>query len=463
MSHLPLPLRRIRLLLACTLVLAGLLGLLWPSGVGAQPADAQPEVDDLPSTRVDVLPLTGAIDRAVVSGIRWVLDTAAADGVDLVVLQLDTPGALAVDDEEVLGALADSPVPVAVYAGPGLVEAQVEGLGVLMLLAADIAAMAPDATIGPALPVDLADDTDAGRHVLEHAVSARDEPDTERVADLLATTRLDATAALDAGLVDLVADGVETLLVDLDGTEVTTAGGQTRTLELGSGDDVGVRFTTIGLVRRVLHASSTPTLLYLTLLVGVALLLFELFQPGFGVAGFAAAVLLPIAGYGVMVLPVAWWAALLLVLGLALLAGDVAVAGLGIPTAAGTLAIVLGSMNLFPSPHLGIAGWLIAFMTVSALVFFVVIMTIVLRAQAGPDREAVAALVGEVGVVRSVLNPEGHVFIDEALWRSRWTGEGKLTVGTTVEVVGVDGAVLLVDRVATPTVPHDAAGRSSST
>jgi membrane-bound ClpP family serine protease len=139
------------------------------------------------------------------------------------------------------------------------------------------------------------------------------------------------------------------------------------------------------------------------------------------------------------------------------------VAGLGIPTAAGTLAIVLGSMSLFPSPHLGIAGWIIAFMTISALVFFVVIMTIVLRAQAGPDREAVAALVGQVGVVRSVLNPEGHVFIDEALWRSRWTGEGKLTVGTTVEVVGVDGAVLLVDRVATPTVPRDAAGRSSST
>ncbi|MBW3664629.1 MAG: hypothetical protein KY469_16135 [Actinobacteria bacterium] len=459
MSHLSLPPRRIRLLLACTLVLASLLGLLWTSGATARATE-----DDRPTTRVDVLPLTGAIDRAVVSGIRSVLDTAADDGVDLVVLQIDTPGALAVDDAEVLGALASSTVPVAVYAGPGLVQAEVQGLGVSMLLVADIAAMAPDATLGPALPVDLADDVGEGREVLEAAVaSAGVDVDADELAELLATARLDATDALEAGVVDLVADGVETLLVDLDGIEVTATDGALRTLELGNDDDVGVRFTTIGLVRRVLHASSTPTLLYLTLLVGVALLLFELFQPGFGVAGFAAAVLLPIAGYGVVVLPIAWWAALLIVVGLALLAIDVAVAGLGIPTAAGTLAIVLGSMNLFPSPHLGMAGWIIALMTVSAVVFFVVIMTIVLRAQAGPDREAVAALVGKVGVVRSVLNPEGHVFIEHALWRSRWTGEGRLAVGTTVEVVGVDGAVLLVDRVATATGPSDVADRSTST
>jgi hypothetical protein len=49
-------------------------------------------------------------------------------------------------------------------------------------------------------------------------------------------------------------------------------------------------------------------------------------------------------------------------------------------------------------------------------------------------------LVGRAGIVRSVLNPEGHVYIDGALWRARWTGEAKRAkVGTPVRVHGVDG------------------------
>jgi len=55
-------------------------------------------------------------------------------------------------------------------------------------------------------------------------------------------------------------------------------------------------------------------------------------------------------------------------------------------------------------------------------------------------------LVGRSGIVRSVLNPEGHVYIDGALWRARWTGETKrVKVGTPVTVHGVDGALVLVE------------------
>jgi len=74
------------------------------------------------------------------------------------------------------------------------------------------------------------------------------------------------------------------------------------------------------------------------------------------------------------------------------------------------------------------------------------VMTIVLRAQAGPDDLAVEQLVGRPGIVRSVLNPEGHVYIDGALWRARWNGDGRrLKVGKPVRVHGVDGAVVLVE------------------
>jgi membrane-bound serine protease (ClpP class) len=69
----------------------------------------------------------------------------------------------------------------------------------------------------------------------------------------------------------------------------------------------------------------------------------------------------------------------------------------------------------------------------------------VLRAQAGPEGVAVEELVGRAGVVRSILDPEGHVWVDGALWRARWTGpEQRTKVGTPVRVTGVEGPLVLV-------------------
>ncbi len=85
-----------------------------------------------------------------------------------------------------------------------------------------------------------------------------------------------------------------------------------------------------------------------------------------------------------------------------------------------------------------------------AIIYFVVIMTVVLRAQSGPDPTSTGRdLVGHIGTVRSVLNPEGHVFVAGVLWRARWVGEdiGRIRTGTAVRVRGIDGSLLLVDAV----------------
>ena len=80
------------------------------------------------------------------------------------------------------------------------------------------------------------------------------------------------------------------------------------------------------------------------------------------------------------------------------------------------------------------------------IVFFVLVMTTVLRAQAGPEGNDVTELIGRTGVVRSMLNPEGHVFIDGALWRARAAGDAAevVRVGTQVRVADVDGPVIVV-------------------
>jgi membrane-bound serine protease (ClpP class) len=415
----------------------------------AAPADAQADVSrDI--RRVEILPLRGGfLDPPVAAQIEDVLDLAEREGAELVVLQFDAAGGVAVDTATLVARIAASPIPVAVSVGPIGSGPQAAGAAAAVFLAAHVRAVAPDATVGPLAPLDLRD-LDAARpdalSLLVGTPRLGGAPDAEPDAALqavlaqLTDAAVDADTLVDAGLARITT-GIEPLLVELDGQRVTTVAGE---LELRlRPDELQVRFHSLGLLRRLLHAAATAPFVYLLLVLGLGMLLFEVFQPGFGVAGLAGVITAVIGLVGAFILPVRWWAVALVVLGLLLYALDTAIAGFGPVTALATAVFVAGSWWFYAAPALQLSGWLIALATLTAFVFFVFVMTTVLRAQAGPEGTDVMELVGRSGVVRSMLNPEGHVFIDGALWRARVEGD-PIRVGTPVRVTGVDGPVILV-------------------
>ncbi|MCC5949640.1 MAG: hypothetical protein JJT89_14410 [Nitriliruptoraceae bacterium] len=411
--------------------------------------DVDPELGD---RVVEILALRqGFLDPPVSAQIRDIIALAEEQGSQLVVLQFSAPGGVSVDLDELLRAMEDSTVPIAVALGPLGTGAQAAGAAGLVWLAADIRSVAADATVGPLDPADLADT--AGEYPVAQRTAAFLEAigADEDLAERLLTEQVPAEDLVDAGVVSLTAQNLEPLLVDLDGVTVATSAGDS-TLRI-RGDEVEVRFHSLGLIRRILHAATTAPFIYLLMVVGLGMLLFEVFQPGFGVAGLAGIITAGIGAFGLTVLPIVWWGVALVVLGLILYAVDTAIAGFGPVTLAATVAFVVGSLNFYASPALALNGWLIAATTITAFVFFVFVMTTILRAQAGPEGVSVDDLVGRPGIVRSVLNPEGHVYIDGALWRARWTGETKRAkVGTPVRVHAVDGPLVLVE----PFQPADA-------
>jgi membrane-bound serine protease (ClpP class) len=430
---------------ALVLTMTAVLASAQTAGAGAASTLAQEVDDDLGENVVEILALrAGFLDPPVAAQMRDVIELAEAQGSQLVVLQYSAPGGVSADTDELLRVMADSPVPIAVLLGPIGSGAEAVGAAGLVWLGADIRAVAIDASVGPLDPADLAD-TDGTYPVAQRtaafvtAIGADDE-----LADRLLTEAVGAEDLLDAGAVSLTAQGLEPLLVELDGRTVDTGQGEV-TLRIRA-DEVEVRFHSLGLVRRLLHAATTAPFIYLLLVVGLGMVLFEVFQPGFGVAGAAGLLVVGIGVFGLTVLPVVWWGVALVILGLILYAVDTAIAGFGPVTLAATIAFVVGSLNFYDAPSLALNGWLIAATTLTAFGFFVFVMTTILRAQAGPEGVAVDDLVGRAGIVRSVLNPEGHVYIDGALWRARWTGEAKRAkVGTPVRVHAVDGPVVLVE------------------
>jgi membrane-bound serine protease (ClpP class) len=444
------------------LLLAGLaLALL------AAPVPAAAQSDRVPV--VNVVRLSGAIDSAYAGYLRGELDRSEERGDLAVVLQLVGSGSIGVDAAALVERVKNAEVPVVAWVGPiplGRSEA-IAGTHTALWLAADLRFVANGAEVrsmqplqpggsGAGLPdvlaaLDADADTDTDTSALAGLLDRGGELSDRAVLDRGLATPVprtgDSEGRITPGSVNSIADVVRAL----DG-RTFDLGSRSATVELGPDlQSFDIRNANPGLITRVRQALGTnPTLVYLLLVVGAGAVVFELFQPGFGPAGYSGVLLLALAGYGLLALPTSPLGALLTLAGLALLAVDVARGGLGLVTWGGTVALTAGSLLLFesegsalrvPWPYvvLGVAG---------SWIFYVVVMTVVLRALRGQSAQLGQALVGRIGEVRSTLNPQGHVLVEGGLWRARaleW--DGPVAAGTRVEVTGVDEEALLLDVV----------------
>jgi membrane-bound serine protease (ClpP class) len=145
---------------------------------------------------------------------------------------------------------------------------------------------------------------------------------------------------------------------------------------------------------------------------------------------------------------------ILLILGVALLVAEVALAARGVLATTGVGALVAG-VALAVFNELGtVAVALVLTAPVVAGLAALAVLTLRLGVAAGraPVRCGAEGVLGHVGVVRRRLDPLGQVAIDGELWRARrsWAEEEDvLTEGDPVVVDRVDGLTLAVRRAET--------------
>jgi membrane-bound serine protease (ClpP class) len=379
--------------------------------------------------RVEVFEASGVIDTSMLGALRRDLAAAERRGADVFLIQLDSFGSLGVDPAELTRAVAGAEVPVAVWVGPR--AARASGAATFLLTAADVVAVSRDARVGPALPAELG----RGRRAAAEASLVA----AERLPAAVAATTVDGAAAEAAGLADYQAESLPDAVSRLDGRQVADP---PRTLEVSR---FQVRFLSRPLLDQVRHGLANPSLAYLLLLAAAACLSFEWFQPGFGVAGACGLVVALLGAYALVVLPTNWLALGLLLAGFGLFTVDAAVGGLGLGTAGATALTAAGSWWLFssPSPLLRLDGRLAVAGVAWSVLWFVVILTVLLRSQRQVPM-GTEVLVGARGVVRSMLNPGGIVVIEGAMWRADLVGGGSLATGQRVTVDAVREGVLQV-------------------
>ena len=417
---------------------------------------------------VDLIELEGVIDPTTFEYLESRLQQAEEDGVVAAIVRLDTPGGLDVSMRSMVRQILTSKVPVVVWVAPQ--GARAASAGTFIVYSAHLAYMAEATEIGAASPVNLGGDlsgtletkatNDAAAFLTEIArLRGRDigfADDAVREA-----RSIGATEAADIGAIDGAVSSLRELLQTIDGTSVTiepepestsaltdevtietwdeTAG------ELGA-PSVTIRFQAMNLWERLLHAITNPDVAYLLLLIGMFGIIFELYNPGIGLAGILGAVALLLGFYALSVLPTNWAGVLLVVLAVAFFLVDLHTSGLGVWTIGGTAALIAGGLLLFAgaATALRVSNWSIAGAVVLTLLFFISVMTAALRVRLRKPITGEEGIVGMVGEAKTDIAPEGTVMTKGALWRAR-TMETGIAAGERVRIMASEGLVLLVE------------------
>ncbi len=417
--------------------------LLFPAGARAQNND----------NTFYLISIRETITTGSASFIQRQLQLAEAEGVQATIILLDTPGGLVDATLEINRLFRTHPKPIIILVAPS--GAMAASAGAFLVLGADIAVMAPGTTVGAAQPITMspagtepADDKTV-QFMASHLRSlARENNRPVDIAERFVTENLtlDAWEALEEGVIDFMAANKEEMLALLDDYSLEK-GGITFTLRT---EDAQIIQGEMNLREQVQNFVSNPQIAFLLLMLGGLGVYLGLSAPGTYVPEILGSLALVLAVYGLGLFSTNVAGVILLVIGIGLLIAEVFTAGFGILGIAGAISLVFGSI-LLPHEPLMDPDWYAAFRTtvlgvgiaVSILLLIViqrVISSRLRRKQRGPFMAARSARVTQA------LNPRGTVKAQGELWNAREVDGQTVEEGEQVKVVGQEGLELLVKK-----------------
>jgi len=403
----------------------------------------------VPAAQVGLIKIDGAIGPATASYITRAVDMAAAQNDECLIIQLDTPGGLLESTKQIVQTFYASKVPTVVYVAPS--GACAGSAGVFITLAADVAAMAPNTSIGAAHPVELgmgggAEATnDVMRQKMENYASSFIETIADRrnrnvewaksaVVQSVATT---AEKALDIGVIDLIADDMPDLLKQLDAREIGD-----KTLHTANATVVDIPMNAW---ERFAQLFLRPEVMFVLMLMVIYGIIGELSHPGAVLPGIVGAIALILVLYMSSILPVSVTGLVLIGLAVALFIIDVFAPTHGVLTAGGIVAFFLGAMMLFShtGPGFGLSlSWIVPATIVTAA-FFVFVVSKGIRAQFRPIRAGRETMLGQaVNALSRIDSRGGRVFIEGEIWNA--VSDVVVEKDQPVEVVSIEGLTLKV-------------------
>ena len=400
--------------------------------------------------QVNIIKINDAITPAIADFISRAIEKSSESRAQCLIIQLDTPGGLDLSMRDIVKEILNADVPVVVYVSPS--GARAASAGVFITLAADIAAMAPGTNIGAAHPVAVGGgrmDRKMTEKVVNDAVAyiqsvaGKKERNVQWAEEAVRySVSISEKEALKKKVIDLIAKDLDDLLTKIDAKTVEKMGKKVKMATKG----VRINSLEMGFRERFLSVLSNPNIAYILMMIGLIGLYFELSNPGGLFPGVIGSICLILAFFAFRTLPINYAGILLILLGVILFIAEIKVTSYGLLTVGGVVSITLGSIMLFesPIPALRVSFSVVIPTLLFTAAFFIFAVTMALRAQMAKPATGAEGLIGETGVARTRLDPEGKIFVHGELWDA-YTG-GTVEEGEKIQVLKTDGLKLKVEK-----------------
>ena len=451
---------------------------------GTQPAD--------PGVAV-IAKISGLLDPVMADFLESSLDEAADTGAVLLVLQVNSQGAVVSDSEleSLANRIASSPVPVAAWVGP--TGARATGKVAQLLAYARAIGMSPGTRLGntgadvdlPLPPEETVGGSlawnyyDADGNASTPASNTACDPDSDtenfasdsasntdgstsasasssatgryiwgRHASLLADSTVSSDEALSLCIASTPAPTIGDFLVNLDDLGFQSAETADDDGEMQLEPLTRVRFTRLSAFDQLLHTVASPPIAYALLLVALWLFAFEFFLAGVGIAGATGALSLLLACYGLAVLPASALGIALLVFAAFAYCVDIQAGAPRLWSLIATGALVWGTIVLFNGDNGAGMSWIPMMLgTAGMLVGMVWVTPVGVRSRFSTPTIGREWMIGEEGEAVEAINPDGVLKIGGTLWRARSRRAAPIAVGEKAKVEELSGLTLMVEPV----------------
>jgi membrane-bound serine protease (ClpP class) len=410
----------------------------------APPATAEAALE----TKVALIKASGAINPAMAGYIARSIDEATAEKTQCLILQLDTPGGLLDSTKDIVQSFYLSAVPVVVYVAP--TGANATSAGCFITLASDVAAMAPNTSIGAAHPVAIGGGseektTEVMKQKLENFTASYIETIAQkrgRNAEWAKTAvresaNITAEKALATNVIEIIAKDLPDLLKQLDGRTV-----KQRVLRTAN---AAVQEIPMNLREQVFQMVWRPEVLMILMLIAMYGIIAEVSHPGGIIPGVVGVVALVLALYMSAALPINIAGITLMVLAVGLFIAEAFTPAFGLLTGGGVISLFFGLLLLFDraDPLFRLSLTFIIPATVVTAAFFLFIVTAGLRAQRLPVKVGRETLIGKtIPALTDITSASGKVFVEGEYWNA--VCDAPIASGQSVRIVSMDGLTLKV-------------------
>ena len=325
--------------------------ILGYSLLSAQQLHGQENQGSLNPGYVEVFEVSGLLDDVLASALENSIIDAQNNGANALILQMNSKQAVISNQRLVaLGqAFLDSSIPIEVWVGPSGSTAQ--GKVAQLALLSDSLGVSIGSSIGK-----------TGEYVFS---SMELNSSYQEKIKILRSSTLQWNEAIEANLVQC--DRVE---IDELGKTLTEKEQLARCANPTLGDFLvnrdsfvseviqtddcprlspltKTKINRLNLIDQLMHTVASPPITYLLLISGLALLLFEFFSIGVGIAGVIGAISVALSAYGLTILPFRPWALLLIIFSMLAFAIDIQTVVPRVWTLIGQIMFTIGTIFLY--------------------------------------------------------------------------------------------------------------------